>query len=164
MSAEHAEAVATLDLGAMMSETLDTIPDAPDFTNPPAGEYTINVKDCAVDKYKSKAEPDVEKQRLKITYTVVTTHSTMGNEPPVPDGSMFTETFQATEQGIGYFKKRVKELMGASDLVGVSLGDMMSSVKGAEVKCKITIRESPNSSDPLNPYKNLNIRIVAAGK
>lgn len=147
-----------LDLDSMMNETLDAIPEAPDFTKPPAGEYQIQVKDATVDKYKDKESND--KQRLKITYTVQDTISTAENEPPVPNGSLFTETFMATEQGLGYFKKRVKEVMNISDTAGVSLADMMNSMKGVDFKCRITIKKSPNPEGGF--YENLQIRVVKA--
>jgi hypothetical protein len=145
-----------LDLGDMLNDTLDTIAEAPDFSNPPAGEYVIDCKDCAVDKYKTKEGED--KQRLKITYAVAETVSVAGDEPPVPNGSLFTETFTATEQGLSYFKKRIKEIMQADDVTGVTLGDMLSSVKGAQFKCRITIKKSPNPKG--GEYENLQIRII----
>jgi hypothetical protein len=149
----------SLDLGAMMEQTLDTIPDAPDFSNPPAGEYNIDVKECKVDKYKTKDDPNTEKQRLKLTYSVAETISVAGNEQPVPDGSLFTETFQATELGLGYFKNRIKAIMNVSDLAGVSLADMMASVKGMQFKCRISVKKSPNPKG--GEYENLQIRVIA---
>ena len=149
-----------LDLEGMMNETLDSIPDALDFNNPPAGEYRILCKEAKIDKYKTAKEPEIERQRLKITYSVLETISTASNEPPVPEGSLFTETFQATEQGLSYFKKRIKEIMNATEVAGVSLGDMMDSVKGTEFKCRITIKKSPNPNDKDNPYENLQIKII----
>lgn len=151
-----------LDLEAMVGENMDNIPDAPDYTNPPAGEYRLEVREAKIDKYKPKAGGTA--QRLKITYSIQATLSTAANEIPVPDGSMFTETFQATEQGLGYFKKRIKEVMGASDLNGVSLGDMMNSVKGQAFDARITIKKSPK--DPANPaageYENVQLKIIPA--
>lgn len=149
---------ATLDLGAMMESTLDDIPDAPDFANPPAGEYKLEVKEAKVENYKTKKEPDVEKQRLKILYAVVATVSVAGKEPPVPDGSMFSETFQPTEEGLSYFKKRIKEVMNASELTGVSLGDMMNSVKGMVFDARVTIRIS--KGDNGQDYENVNLRVI----
>ena len=48
----------TLDLGAMMEETLDDIPEAPDFANPPAGEYILSVKEAKIDTYTAKPKKD----------------------------------------------------------------------------------------------------------
>lgn len=153
----------TLDLGAMMEETLDDIPEAPDFTNPPAGEYILSVKEAKIETYTAKPkanDPGGEKSRLKLLYTIDKTLSVSGNEPPVPDGSMFSETFQATTQGVSYFKKRIKEIMNVSDMSGVTLGDMLNSVKGMTFDARITVKKSPNPSDPLSPYENIQIRVV----
>jgi len=145
-----------LDLNAMVEDTLDSVPDAPDYSNPPAGEYTLGVKDCKIETYKPKAGG--EAQRLKITYTVEETKSVADGGSPVPNGTMFTETFMATEQGLGYFKARIKGIMAASDLIGVSLGDMMGSVKGATFDARLTIKKSPNPAG--GEYENVQIRVV----
>lgn len=153
----------TLDLGAMMEETLDDIPEAPDFSNPPAGEYVLGIKDAKIEAYAAKPKANDmggERQRLKILYTVERTISVSGNEPPVPDGSMFSETFQGTAQGLSYFKKRIKEVMNVSDMGGVKLGEMLDSVKGMVFDARITIKKTPNPNDPLAPYENVNIKVI----
>lgn len=153
---------ATLDLGAMLEESLDNIPEAPDFQLPPAGEYRLSVVEAKIDHYETKREPGVVKQRLKIIYSVNATVSVSAasKEPPVPDGSLFSETFQATEEGLGYFKKRIKEIMNVSDLSGVSLKDMMESVKGVGFDARITIRTTANPNDKDNPYQNVNVKVI----
>lgn len=150
------KAATLLDLNAMVEENMDSIPDAPDYSNPPAGEYTLTCMDAKIDIYKPKAGG--EAQRLKITYAVAATHATAANEAPVPAGTLFTETFQATELGLGYFKVRVKGIMNASDLAGVSLGDMMGSVKGVNFDARITIKKSPNPAG--GEYENVQIKVV----
>jgi hypothetical protein len=148
-----------LDLDAMLDNTLDNIEDAPDFLTPPAGEYVLQCIDANIDKYETKREPGIEKQRMKLTYSIVETISVAGNEPPAPDNSRFTETFMATEQGLGYFKKRIKEIMGASDVTGVTLKDMMNSVKGSTFKARLSIRKTTGKDG--TEYENLQIRVVA---
>lgn len=145
-----------LNLEDMMNDTLDAIPEAPDFVTPPAGEYVLNVKDAVVDKYRDKEGKD--KQRLKITYTIVETVSVAGNEPPVPNESIFTETFVATEQGLSFFKKRIREVMNTSGVEGVTLSEMMNSAKGMQFKCRITIKKSPNPKG--GEYENIQIRVI----
>ncbi len=145
-----------LDLEGMMNDTLDSVEVAPDFVTPPAGEYRLCVKDCKIDSYKTKE--GMEASRLKITYTILETKSTLEGELPVPDGSIFSETFQGTTQGLSYFKKRIIELMNVEDVQGVSMRDMMDSVKGAEVDCRISIKKSPNPKGGF--YENVNLRII----
>jgi hypothetical protein len=152
----------TLDLGAMMEETLDGIPDAPDFVNcPPPGEYRLNVQDAKVDQYETKDEPGIQKQRLKFNYKIEQTVSVSGNEPPLPDNSMFSETFQATVDGLGYAKKRIKEIMNVSDLAGVTLGQMMETVKGQSFDARITVRKTAGKgANAGTTYENPTIRVI----
>lgn len=152
-----------LDLNSMMNESLDTIPEAPDYSNPPAGEYTLEVKDAIVESYKAKAKGDMpahDAQRLKITYAVAATHSTADGEQPVPDGTLFTETFQGTEQGLSFFKKRIREVLNVSDVAGVTLGDMMASAKGVTFDARLSIKKSPKPGVANEFYENLVIRVV----
>lgn len=155
--------IETLDLGAMMEQTLDDIPDAPDFVTPPAGEYQLMLKEAKIETYTAKAKGEDEggeRQRLKILYTIVETMAVSGNEPPVPNESMFSETFQGTKQGLSYFKTRLKNIMNVSDLNGVSLGDMMDSAKGTIFHAKISIRKTPKEGSPGEFYENVNIKVV----
>ena len=151
----------TLDLGAMLESNLNDIPDAPDFLTPPAGEYMLEVKDAKIESYSTKAEPNVTKQRIRISYAVSSTLSVAGAEPPVPDGSLFSETFMGTTQGLSFFKKKVQDITQSSSVADVSLGDLLDSIKGASLKARITIKTSPNPNDPNRPYENLQIRVVA---
>jgi hypothetical protein len=86
----------------------------------------------------------------------------MNDEPPVPDGSLFSETFQGTEQGLSYFKKRIRELMNADNVQGVTLMDMMSSVKGQQVEARISIKKTAKKGSPGEFYENLNIRVLSS--
>jgi len=147
-----------LDLENMLEETLDAVPDMPDYVTPPAGEYILEVKDSVIDKYSTKKEPDVEKQRLKNTYAILETISTATKEEPVPDGSLFTETFMATQDGLGYFKKRITGIMNVSDVVGTSLAQMMDSVKGVTFKARLSIKKSKGADG--TEYENVQIRVV----
>jgi hypothetical protein len=151
-----------LDLDNLMNETLDAIPESPDYVKPPAGEYQIQCQEAKIDKYTDKDNNSC--QRLKITYTVEETLSTLNNEPPVPNGSLFSETFQATEQGIDFFRKRIKKIMGVEDTTGVTLGDMMNSSKGVSFKARLSYKTTEGKAGTANAgkkYENLQMTIVS---
>lgn len=148
----------TLDLGAMMEDSLDDIPEAPEFVIPPPGLYSLEIKEAKVETYQTKKEPEVDKQRMKIIYGISETVAISGNEPPVPDGSLISETFQGTREGLSYFKSKIKAIMNVSDLAGVSLKDMMESVKGASISARITIRKSPNPEG--GEYENVTVKVI----
>lgn len=159
MNAETQAKDTILDLNAMMNETLDSVPEAAGYENPPAGEYSLLIKDAAVDTYTSK--DGSEGQRLKITYEVAATHSTASGEQPVPNGTLFTETFQGTIQGVGFFKKRIKEVLNVETVEGVTLADMMNSAKGAAFDARISIKKTAKKDAPGEFWENLNIKVVS---
>ena len=64
----------------------------------------------------------------------------------------------ATEQGLSFFKKRIKEIMGASDVAGVSLGDMMNSVKGMDFSARVSIKKTKGSDG--TEYENIQLRVL----
>lgn len=151
----------SLDLGAMMDDTLDTIVEAPDFVAPPDGSYTVQVKDVIVDKYTSKDEPNVPKQRLKYTYEILATLGLVNDrEQPVPDHSLFSETFQGTLDGLSYFKKRARGIMNVSTLDGVPMREILSSLKGVSFDCTIKTKTVANPKKPGEVYENLQIRVI----
>jgi hypothetical protein len=144
-----------LDLDAMMDDTLDAIPEAPEFMNPPAGLYRLAVKSAAVDHYMNKE--GVYGSRIKMMYSVVNTVQIAETDAPVPDGSMFSETFQATEDGLSYFKAKAKAILNVTDLNGVAIREVFASLAGAEFDAKITIRKSSKNGVD---YENAQVRVV----
>lgn len=138
----------------MLNQTLDSVAAAPDFSNPPAGEYRLSVKDAKL----IKAAVEGKNHRLSVTYSVEQTYSTATNEAPVPDGTMFSENFQFTDRGLPYFKSRVAAILNVSDVNGVTIGDMLTSIKGQAFDARITIKKSPNPAG--GEYENVQIKVV----
>lgn len=150
----------SLDLSAMLDQTLDTVPDVPEFINPPAGQYTIEVMKSAVEQYTPKSGTE-EKSRIKNSYKVVSTIAVADSrEQPVPDGTMFSETFTGTEEGLGYFKKAAKNILNASTLDGVPLREVMSSLTGVQFNATISIKQTPKKDGSGDFYENIQLRVV----
>lgn len=143
----------------MLTQTLDTVEEPAGFDTPPDGEYTLIINDAKIDSYKDKAT-GVDVPRLKIIYAVAATIATASGEQPVADGTLFSETFQGTEQGLGYFKKRIKEILAVDDVSGVTLGDMMESAKGTIIDARLSTKKTPKKDAPGEFWENLNIKIV----
>jgi len=148
----------SLDLAALMDSSLDSVPEAPDYLTPPAGTYTIGVKDAAIESYEKEGDTI---QRIRVTYVVEKTlELANAGEPPVPDNSMFSETFMGTQQGLGYFKKTAKGIMNVANLDGVSLGDIFSTMKGSSFNTVIKIRTTPKKGSKTEVYENVSLRII----
>lgn len=161
---DNEEGKTLLDLNSMMDQTLDDIEEAPDFANPPPGAYKLQVNEAKVETYTQKAKgdrPEQDVQRIKLIYsTVQTIQLASDKEPPVPDGTLFSETFQGTKEGLGYAKKRIREIMNVESTAGVSLGDMLSSIKGAQFDARLSIKKTAKNDGSGEFYENLQIRIV----
>lgn len=143
-----------LDLDSILDQSMDEIPDVPEFLNPPSGNYVLAVEDCKPEEYKTK---DGEKGlRIKITYKVIETIEVADNQPPVPNGTLFTEQFQATPEGLGFFKQRAKKVLNVESLEGTTNREVMGEMKGQEFKARIVIRKSKGQDG--REYENVNVR------
>jgi hypothetical protein len=112
-----------LDLESMQDDTLDHVQEAPDFIQPPAGDYKIVTKGGKITKFEN--DDGTETQSIQVTLAVVETLELVSNdEPPVPDGSLFTIRFQGTIDGLAMFKREVRKMADVEDLAGATLGSI----------------------------------------
>ena len=113
-----------LDLNEMLDndENLDAFAEAPDYLNPPAGDYRL--------KAVGEAEGDKEAesgQNIIITIAVVETLELVkDSEPPVPEDSLFTKRYKGNKDGIEKFKRDFKKIMKLESLAGITLGNMFA--------------------------------------
>lgn len=148
-----------LDLDAMMDIEMDKVETLPDYVTPPNGAYMLSVNDCKIEKYTSKAKdgrPATEGTRIRITYTVDKTIET--EDLPVKDGSMFSDSFMGTEDGLKYFKKQAMNILNVTDLAGARMKDVMDGLKGQSFKAKITIKKSDDGKG--GQFENVQVRPV----
>lgn len=146
-----------LDLDSMMDIEMDKVETLPDYVTPPAGIYMLAVEECKIEKYKAKdAKDKEEKSRIRLTYKVEKTVET--DDLPVKDGSLFSETFMGTEEGLKYFKKQAMNILNVKDLDGARLKDVMEGLKGQTFKCRLTIKKTPGDNGAT--YENVQVRPV----
>jgi len=150
--------VTILDLDAMMDIKMDDVETLPDFITPPPGLYSLKVKETKIEKYSTKAEPGTSKQRIRMTYVVVNTKEVAAGNIPVADGSLFSETFTATEDGIKFFKKAAMGVLGVSSFEGATIKDVIDGTIGAEFDARITTRSSKMPDGTV--YENINVRAI----
>jgi hypothetical protein len=151
-----------LDLDAMMDIEMDKVETLPDYVTPPAGSYLLKVEEAKVEKYKTKPKDGKQAEegtRLKIQYSVQNTMELeKASDLPVKDGSLFSESFMGTEDGIKFFKRQAMNIMNVTDLTGAKMKDVLDGLKDMEFKAKITIRKTPNPSG--GEYENVQVRPV----
>lgn len=143
-----------LDLDAIMGTKIDAVETVPDYVTPPPGIYMLGVKDCKIKKFEMK--DGTKAQRIAITYEIKETLDIKGDEPPYPNGSLFTDSFMGTEEGLKYFKKAAMNILRVSDFDGASMGDVMQGIIGTDFKARITVRKSKDDKGQV--FENTQVR------
>ncbi|MGE4259194.1 MAG: hypothetical protein AB7F19_07620 [Candidatus Babeliales bacterium] len=154
MNAQTKPAATILDLDAMMDQNMDEVETLPDFVQPPAGIYDLICTGAEIKAPKEKGKPSL----IQVTYKVEKTHEVVEGQLPVADGSLFSERFQGTEEGLKFFKKAAANILGVSEFEGAKLRDVMDGLKDAAFKARITTRKSKN--DEGKEFENINIRAI----
>lgn len=140
-----------LDLDSLLDGSLDAVADVPDYVTPPAGVYLLSI--ASAELVQDKDKEGKARNRLVIAYKVDATVEVEGTDLPVADGSLFSERFTYSEEGLGYFKRMAKNWLNA-DVTGVSLRDILSTLADSpSTKAVITLAKS-------GEYTNVRVRPV----
>lgn len=137
-----------LDLDALMDESLDGVAEAPDFVTPSDGTYNLKVEKAEIAKYTNK--DGVEGSRISLQYSIVSTEEVADGQPVVADGSIFSESFTGTQQGLSFFKRQARKLLNVENIDGVALREILASLQNLEFRAVITSRKNGN-------YTNINV-------
>lgn len=141
-----------LDLDAMLDMDVGSIETKPDYVTPSKGVYSLKIVSAGI-----KSDEDKEgnvRNRIVIENAIMDTHES--DEPPYPAGSMFSERFTATEDGLGYFKKQAMKILNVKDMQGATVRDIFEALTNTEYKAAITLRKSKGENG--QEYTNVNIR------
>ena len=156
-----------LSLDDVLGQSIDDVEDAPEFATPPDGKYRLGCSDAKIEKYKTKDKEsgdEVEKTRIKIVYQVMkTVELSDGEETPVADGPLFTETFMTNKQGLSYFKRQAKNILGEEFIKGATIGDILKELPNghsfdADVRVKVT-QGKKGDDGKQKTYTNPQVRI-----
>lgn len=154
--------MAILDLDAMLTQNLDTVEDLPDYVMPPTGIYKLSIADASVTILEAK-EGKEKSARMVIEYKVEATVE-VKDELPVADGSLFSERFTYSEQGLQYFKRQAKQILGVESLEGISLGEILDALKTNPVFDAVVTKShsaaNPNAVPPVPEYTNVRVRAI----
>lgn len=167
--ADAGAAETLLDMDSILGQSIDEVPDAPEYVTPPDGSYTLLVKEAKSEEYKrDNKETGVEekKLRLKIVYEVVQTIELAdAEEPPVAAKSLFSEQFMTNPDGLSYFKRQAKNILGAETIKGATIGDILKSLPSAsEFTAKVRIKKTPgkDADGKRKVYSNVQVRVEGA--
>lgn len=150
-----------LDLDSMLDGNLDSVQAAPDYTNlPPVGSYKFDVTDAKLEKFKKKGkdgEADTEAVRIRLSYALTTIELAKdAGEPPLADGTLYSESFMYSEEGLPWFKKHAQAVLN-TDIAGASMRDLLDGLKGASFEGYVSHRVSTVNG---KEYKNVSLRVI----
>jgi hypothetical protein len=148
-----------LNLDDLLGQSLDSVEAAPEFVQLENGLYNLSVKDTKAEKKASKDKTKGDYILLTLQYQVDEVHEQEGT--PIKVGSLTSESFMMSEQGLPYFKGRIAQIAVANggsedDVNGLSVKEALEAVKG--MAFKVNAKQSKNG-DRVN-VRMQNIRAV----
>lgn len=166
-----AQATETLiDLDNLDDIQLNGVEAAPEFIEPPHGRYKLGVqaKIEAYEKDEKDAEGDktgekIPAKRIRFTYSILEVIELKDKRELIPaEGSLFSETFTATSEGLPYFKTRATAILG--ELGNASVKEVINELNNemvtfvADVKLRVTKQKDDEGNE--RSFTNVNVRVV----
>jgi hypothetical protein len=146
-----------LDLDQLLDSTLDLVEDLPDYVDPADGLYALSIQEAKVNKSKDPKKAS----RIVLTYKIEEIVEIDDGGYAVPTGSLFTEGFQGTADGLKFFKRQAKKLFGTDDLTGNTLADILTGLKEIGLfQARVTLRKTKNADTGVE-YTNVNVMPLA---
>lgn len=136
-----------LNLDDALSQSLATTEAAPDFVTPETGVYIFEVTETSAEKKEVKDKEAARKEgkpteyiALGIRYTIREIIEQEGQ--PIKPDSLTSEQFTYSDQGLPYFKARVRDIAVASggaaeDVDGLSIKEALEAIKGIAFKVNV---------------------------
>lgn len=116
-----AKTATLLDLESLADESLEDIAEAPEYINPPAGDYILRSVSGEIRTYEE--DDGTTRQSVRVVIAVKEALELVSDEPPVPEGSLFSLSFQGTKEGLGAFKRELRKMTGLEVLQPMTLNE-----------------------------------------
>jgi len=131
-------------MDSMLDESLDNVEVAAEFVDLPNGEYVLNIKKAEAKELPAKEDKPAG-VRVNIIYSVVSTVALADTtKTPADDGSMSSEGFNLTAQGLPYFKRYLMNIFGSTE--GVSLRESIEALNGMNITAVVKNNEYKGKS------------------
>lgn len=144
-----------LNLDDALSQSLSTTEAAPDFVTPENGVYVFEVEATGAEQKDTKDAKKAQAEGkplkyivLKLTYKITDIIEQEG--APIKPGSFTSEQFILNDQGLPYFKARIRDIAVASggsaeDVDGLSIAEALEAVKG--ITFKVNAKQNKRTVD-----------------
>lgn len=162
-----------IDLDNLDDVSLEGVDAAPEFIEPEAGRYKLGVsakieeyeKDEVLDKVKTGEK--IKAKRIRFTYYIQEVLELKDKKALMPaEGSMFSETFTATQEGLPYFKTRASAILG--DLGKATIKEVVNELNAenlsftADVKTRTTKSKDDEGNE--RSFTNVNVRVITGNQ
>jgi hypothetical protein len=151
-----------IDLDNFSDISMDTVEAAPEFIEPPNGRYRLGVT-AKTEEYEK--DGDIKK-RIRFIYSIQHVEELVDKDALIPaDGSMFSENFSVTADGLKYFKTRAMAILG--NLGKSTIGEVINALNAdgvsflADTKLKNTKSKDADTGE-VKTFTNVNIRVIGA--
>lgn len=159
-----------IDLDNLDSIDITTIEAAPDFIDPPAGRYIIGCATKMEIKDRDVKDDDGEKTgetkkvgEIRFTYDIKSVVELKDKKALVPEtGSLFSEKFTVTPEGLKYWKQRTVSMLG--DLGNASLKEVNNEVMNHEYMADVKTVSSDQKLNDGTTRTFTNVRVKIIGK
>lgn len=164
---ENMQDVTILDIDELLDMQMDTVADVPDYVTPETGLYMLSVTEGEIKKSKEAGKS----ARIVVTLRIDATVELAEGSMPVADGSLFTQSYMGTQDGLGYFKRDCKKMLNQEELpAGLSVRDMFDALKaGDSFKARITTskrtvqsKDADGNNLPAKTYTDVRIDPIFA--
>lgn len=159
------EAKTLLTLDQLNEMGADTVEAAPEFVDPPKGRYACLAQAKFENFKKEDRETGIEEEgvRIRVIYSIDSVAQLKDPLELQPaKGSLFSETFMGTAEGLRYFKTRAQGILG--DLGNAKWGEVIAAINGHKEPFLVDIgRRTSKSKDKdgnEKTYENLTIKVV----
>lgn len=157
-----------LDLDTVNNLSFDDMEEAVGFVVPPEGIYRLQMDKATMEKYEAKdpknAGQKIKKGRISHYYSILEVLELVkSDEQHPPIGGKFSERFQLNENGLKYWKKKTKDILGdvgTNLTVSAVLQEASTGVYTfkARVKHKETEGEGANAG---KKFTNIQVQILS---
>jgi len=158
-----------IDLDNLDSIDLATVEAAPEFIEPPAGRYKLGLQ-AKVEEYEKDEKDDegdktgekVKAKRIRFTYDIQEVLELKDKKELLPvEGSLFSESFTVTPEGLRFFKTRAEAILG--ELGNAKISEVVTELNTgvsitADVKLRLT--DGTDAEGNKRKYTNINVHVL----
>lgn len=160
-----------LDLDNLEDMSMENTEAAPEFIEPPSGRYRLGVQ-VKTEAYEAdetdtdgnKTGEKVPAKRIRFIYTIQEVLELKNKKELTPaEGSLFSESFKATAEGLRYYKRRAMDILG--DLGNATIKDINNTLNEDAVSFVADVKTSDTTvvdkeTGEKRTFTNTRVRVV----